>query len=147
MGRSHDLSECERGHDSRCHKDGSLHHSCNEDLLVFSCYDVKGVLGTREFREESNHRQHCQLRQAVDWFGLRHLSRIVKANRWATLPKLTSTFSAGTYVNVKIRTVQCSLRSIGFGSRQGSRFPLPTQRRRAVRIFWARKHRNLTAND
>jgi transposase len=72
----------------------------------------------------------------------RHLVRLLKTNRKASLNNLTNEFIESTSTNVCSRTVQRYLHEEGFYGRVGKRKPFVNERNRKIRLEWSRERIN-----
>ncbi|GFS50304.1 HTH_Tnp_Tc3_2 domain-containing protein [Trichonephila clavipes] len=77
----------------------------------------------------------------------RRLTRTIKRDRRATLPKIAADFNAGPSTSVTVWTIQRNIIDMGFRSRMPTRVPLLTARHKALRLAWAHQHRHWTVDD
>ncbi|GFX58908.1 HTH_Tnp_Tc3_2 domain-containing protein [Trichonephila clavipes] len=92
--------------------------------------------------QKTSDRANCKGQLALTERGEGRLRRIVRSQRSQTLAQITTQLNDGANRTVSKRTVKRSLHRICFRSRRPTRVPLLNARHRAVRLAWAREHRD-----
>ncbi|GFY24913.1 uncharacterized protein TNCV_2691041 [Trichonephila clavipes] len=72
---------------------------------------------------------------------------MIKRDRRVTLPKIAAYFNAGPPTSVTLQTIQRNIIDMVFRSRKPTRVSLLTARYKALRLTWARQHRQWTVDD
>ncbi|GFS98446.1 HTH_Tnp_Tc3_2 domain-containing protein [Trichonephila clavipes] len=101
---------------------------------------MDGGLKTRD-------RANCKGQLALSVHDERRFGSISRSQRSQLLARITTQFNDGACRTVSKRTVQCSLHSMGTGSRRRQREPLLNFRLQTARHSWAREHRYWSVED
>ncbi|GFX40811.1 HTH_Tnp_Tc3_2 domain-containing protein [Trichonephila clavipes] len=92
--------------------------------------------------QKTSDRPNCKGQLTLTVRGVRRLMRVVRSQRSLTAAHITTQLNDGAIRTVSKRTVQHSLRRMGFGSRRPTRVPFLSARHRSARLAWAREYRN-----
>ncbi|GFV60163.1 HTH_Tnp_Tc3_2 domain-containing protein [Trichonephila clavipes] len=97
--------------------------------------------------QKSSKRVNFKGKLALTVRGERRLRRIVRSQRSQTLSQITTQLNDGVSRTVSKRIVQRLLHRMGFGSRRHTRISLLNARHQAVRLTWAREHKDCSIED
>ncbi|GBL81048.1 hypothetical protein AVEN_147189-1 [Araneus ventricosus] len=123
-----DLSEFERGVIVGAREMG---HSISEVAMKFGFSRTTTSRVYREYRESgktSNLRHICSRKKIMQEREQRRLTRIIRRDRCATLPKIAADFNTGPSTSVSVRTIQRNIIDMGFQNRKPNRVPSMTAR-------------------
>ncbi|GFV34904.1 HTH_Tnp_Tc3_2 domain-containing protein [Trichonephila clavipes] len=128
-----------------CATHGPSNFQNRQTARIFKADSVKSI--PRIQGQKTSDWASCKRQLALRVRGERRLRSIVRSQRSQKLAQIFIQLNDGETRTVRKRNVQRSLHRMGFGSRRPTRVLLLNARHRAVRLAWAREHRNCRVED